>query len=475
MSGGATPVTLKRKRRFSQSDAHYIEHVRKKLGLERHDGIRRHDHDVNSRAAYLLGVSRASVGRVMKNGVESFPADTTPEIRQREGEVEKEHIMAVKEAYITYVTEKRRRPTYRQLFASVTADENWPFGMTTLFNQLKKIGFVERRKRNYDDVTHANPAFVLQRQRYLEMIEAARAEGRKIYYQDESWINAHMQRHKEMQMPEWGEGLDASIPDPKSGKGARSILCGIGSADDSNGFLDGSFLLYRGRHSNKSDDYHTDMNSDVFLDWMKTSVMPKMPKRPAKATIVIDRASYHMVRTEATHMPSSTSKKSDLVDWLEKKGVRIPVPGTDPDSRRPQLVEYRIARKKGRECMGVTKRYLWELVKKNKIPPRYKVVKLVESFPNTDVTVIFLPVHHPELNPIELMWNQIKSYVRSNNVGLNQAAAEDLVREKVAVLDQESWQKCLKHVLKVEEAYKKEQLLEDEDEIEIECENEEEE
>ena len=326
---------------------------------------------------------------------------------------------------------------------------------------------VVQRTRNYDDVTHANPAFVLQRQRYLAKIADAREEGRLIYYQDESWINAHMQRHKEMRMPEWDEDLDVDIPEPKSGKGARSILCGIGSADDPNGFLGDTFLLYRGKKSNKSDDYHTDMNADVFLDWMEKKVLPAMPKLPQKAAIIIDRASYHMTKTDGTRMPVKDDTKGAIVDWLEKKGIVIPHPDWD-GTGRATIVPYRAVRKNGAACMGCTKRYLWTVVQENRIIPRYKVVDLVEKYPRTDIKVIILPVHHPELNPIELMWNQIKYHVRSNNVELRQEAAEGLVKEKVASLKQDAWTACLRHVRKVEDLYRKEEEMEDEGILDVE-------
>ena len=44
--------------------------------------------------------------------------------------------------------------------------------------------------------------------------------------------------------------------------------------------------------------------------------------------------------------------------------------------------------------------------------PKYEIVRLGEQF---DIPVIFSPVSHPELNPIEDMWAITKTVVRSRN------------------------------------------------------------
>ena len=472
-------ATKKRKRRLTRTDAEYISHVNGLLRKEKELGHRDNCNDITERTGYLLGVSMSSVTKVVREGVTSFPADNTSESRARAGIVTQEEVIALKGKYAAFIAERKRKPTYRELYAIAQASGEWPYSMKTMFYTMRDLGFKQKPKKTYGEATQESPTIVLQRQRYLAMIAEAREEGRAIYYQDESWINAHMQRHKEMAVEAWDDDIDMSgIVKPKSGKGGRSILCGIGSAGDPNGFLKDSFLLYRGRNSNKSDDYHTDMNADVFLDWMESKVMPNIPKLPAKCAIVIDRASYHLTKTEATQMPRSSDTKGQLVDWLEGKGIMIPDPAYEPPEggvRRAPSVPYRIARKKGRECRGCTKAYLWSLVKANGIPPRYKVAKLVENYPNTDCKLIILPVHHPELNPVELMWCQIKKHVRAENVDLNQTKAEALVLKKVGLLKQESWQNCQRHVLKVEKNYNDITELEDNDELPLDYEYEDEE
>ena len=197
-----------------------------------------------------------------------------------------------------------------------------------MFLTMRDNGFSCQRSRTYSSFTHERREIVLQRYIYLDRVEKARQEGRWIYYQDESWVNANLKSTKEMGNADWDMDIpDGTTPPPKSGKGARSILCGVGSADDPNGFLKDSFLLFRGSKSNKSADYHTEMNADVFIDWIKTKVVPNLPRLPVKCALVIDRAPYHMTCTPETAPPSSSANKGELVDYCEKRGILIPQPG----------------------------------------------------------------------------------------------------------------------------------------------------
>jgi len=46
---------------------------------------------------------------------------------------------------------------------------------------------------------------------------------------------------------------------------------------------------------------------------------------------------------------------------------------------------------------------------KHRPTPRYLVQDLAEEF---DVSIIFSPVAHPELNPIEMVWGTVKDALR---------------------------------------------------------------
>ena len=59
--------------------------------------------------------------------------------------------------------------------------------------------------------------------------------------------------------------------------------------------------MFRGSKSNKSANYHTEMNHAVFYDWLKTKVFPELQKRKRKCVVVLDRANYHTELTPDTH------------------------------------------------------------------------------------------------------------------------------------------------------------------------------
>ena len=83
------------------------------------------------------------------------------------------------------------------------------------------------------------------------------------------------------------EKMDEAFVVP-SGKGERSILCQIGSGDSR--LLSGCMLLFRGMKSNKSNDYRTEMNWNVFSDCCEKKVFPAMQVAGKKSVLVLDRA-----------------------------------------------------------------------------------------------------------------------------------------------------------------------------------------
>ena len=56
-----------------------------------------------------------------------------------------------------------------------------------------------------------------------------------------------------------------------------------------------------------------------------------------------------------------------------------------------------------------------------------------------------------ELNPIELIWAQVKDYVTRNNTTFNIKDVKRLLVEAVQSITSKQWQKCIKHVTENEE------------------------
>ena len=123
------------------------------------------------------------------------------------------------------------------------------------------------------------------------------------------------------------------------------------------------------------------MDCVVFEKWFKTLLQ----KLSQPSIIVMDNASYHSRRT--TTYPTSKWKKAQLQEWLTSNSI----PWT-ADMLRPEI---------------------WRLVKHHR--PRHSEYVCDEMASLHGHRVLRLPPYHSELNPIELVWGQVKGYVSRNN------------------------------------------------------------
>ena len=65
-----------------------------------------------------------------------------------------------------------------------------------------------------------------------------------------------------------------------------------------------------------------------------------------------------------------------------------------------------------------------------------------------------MPHRHCCLNPIELSWNNLKQYVRDNNVTFKENDVYNLILDFMGALDTELAMSYFKHVEKVEQMFK---------------------
>ena len=59
----------------------------------------------------------------------------------------------------------------------------------------------------------------------------------------------------------------------------------------------------------------------------------------------------------------------------------------------------------------------------------------------------FAAAYHCELNPIEMIWAQLKLYVRQRNTTGKIKDVEKLVLEGIDSITPEDWQNCIRHVI----------------------------
>lgn len=177
-------------------------------------------------------------------------------------------------------------------------------------------------------------------------------------------------------------------------------------------------LVFEGK---KQGDYHTEMNSTVFLEWFERLCMAL--NEPS--CIVLDNASYHNTRTDDTISPTSSAKKAELQAWLTERDIAF------------DLV--------------MTKAELYEIVKRNKPAIVYKSDEIAWKWGHT---VLRTPVRQCELNPIELIWARVKYHIAKNNTTFRLGDVKRLVYEAFDSVTPDLWKKCCQRVIDIENQYR---------------------
>lgn len=96
-----------------------------------------------------------------------------------------------------------------------------------------------------------------------------------------------------------------------------------------------------------------------------------------------------------------------------------------------------------------TKAHLMERVKA--IKSDYQSYVTDEMAKEKGIAVVRLPPYHCELNPIELVWADVKGYVARNNTTFKFTDVKKLLKDGLSAVTTEKWKNCVNHVLKIEE------------------------
>ena len=306
---------------------------------------------------------------------------------------------------------RKEFPTLDKLLKILREEINFRGGRTTLFRFLKKLGF-RYKKQDGRKFLVERAEVVMLRHQYLRKMKKIRKEkpAANIFYLDETWINSnHTPKKCWVDKDEKG-GVNVPI-----GKGKRLIVVHAGGH---NGFIPEAKLCFVSKSN--SQDYHDEMNGKHFEEWIETKVLPNLPKG---SVIVMDNASYHSVRSEKA--PTSNSKKEDMKNWLLQNNVSVPE--------------------------KINKKDLYELVKIHK--PRLPKYRIDEMAREHGHQIIRLPPYHCDLNPIELIWAQIKDYVAKHNKDFNIKTIEKLYEEALSKVSDKDWQNAIRHVMELENSY----------------------
>lgn len=306
---------------------------------------------------------------------------------------------------------RNEQPTIRKLVHVVNSDETLGNYKKSKFHSiLRELGFCYL-KRNRSILLERDD-LIKWRQSYLLDIQRYREQRRKIYYLDETWVNEGHTRSKcwldttvKSAKDAFLRGLSVGLSNP-SGKGKRLIILHIGNED---GFVDGGALVFE---SNKTSDYHEEMTGAVFNDWFEQVLELLEPG----SVIVLDNASYHSVKKE--RIPTSSANKSTIQQWLNSKGIVY----EETDLKKDLLATV------------------------NTIRADYDQYIIDDMAKSKGFKVLRLPPYHCELNPIELIWADIKSRVAQCNTTFKLTDLKLLLEEAMSRITPDVWKKCCLHV-----------------------------
>lgn len=234
---------------------------------------------------------------------------------------------------------------------------------------------------------------------------------------DETWLNEGHAKNKvwidcniNSRRQAFLDGFSTGLKNP-SGKGRRLIVTHIGSEE---GFLENGLLIFEGK---KTTDYHDEMNATVFEDWF-AKILNCLP---TNCVVVMDNASYHSRKTEK--VPTTSWKKADIQEWLRNKNIPF-----EEDMIKLELLS---------------------LVRMHK--NKYNLYVIDEMAKDKNMVVLRLPPYHCELNPIELIWAQVKNEVAAKNTTYKLADVKELLKKSIQNVTAANWANCVSHVLKEED------------------------
>ncbi|XP_037523570.1 uncharacterized protein LOC119400579 [Rhipicephalus sanguineus] len=315
-----------------------------------------------------------------------------------------------------YTYWRNREPERSVEDMSKFVDDMLGVGEKTVF----RIGF-KHEKRSRNSLLSDRNDITDWRNRYLRDVERYRAEGRKIFYLDETWVTAGhtrsivwtdtvVQKRGRLFAPsKWPD--DGSKP---SGKAQRLIVTHIGSED---GLVDGCLDVFRGQ---KTGDYHEEMDGNRFEGWFK-DVLQKLP---AGSVIVLENVPYHSRRGEK--LPMTAWKKEEIQEWLTSKKITY-----------------------GNRMI---KKQLLELVAS--VKSRFLSYIVDDTAARAGRIVLRRPPYHCEFNPIELVWAKVKNGVAADNRDFKLSTVDAILRYKIKQVTAGGWRKSIQHVMDLEAKFR---------------------
>ncbi|KAG5898160.1 hypothetical protein JTB14_034015 [Gonioctena quinquepunctata] len=279
------------------------------------------------------------------------------------------------------------------------------------------------------------------RRRYLRQIKASREKNVNLIYSDKFRTNIGASVNKEWK--------DTTIKNPRNAfvkglttglkaltqRGPRFVLLHAGTGE---GSVDGAELTFLAEKG--AEDHHDEMDGDLYEDQFESTSIPSLPKCKENV-IVLDNASYH---SREFDFPTKAWNKALIQAWLIEKDIFFV-----EDYFKNKLIDTA-----------------------NAYRAQYGQYKIEAIARKHNIHIVRLPLYHCELNPIEMVWSQVKRYVASHNTDFKHQTVEYLIEEAYRQVTKEQWSNYVNHVEKVEEdMWKVDNLQDDMEPIMVNLEN----
>jgi transposase len=283
------------------------------------------------------------------------------------------------------------------------------FSTRTFKKLLHAVGFCYKRINKRLSIMESERLRV-HRTKFIREIREYGRQKRNIVYLDETWFDTH-----EVLSKGWVDDSGKCQLNVPPARGKRVIILHAGNED---GWVNNGLLLSAKNISKSSADYHQDMDSKLFEKWFKNNLVPNLSPR---SIIVMDNASYHS--RQQFKIPNTGSKKAEIIQFMEIRDLNIPE--------------------------KATKTELLNLIKNSSVD-KTKTFYCDSYAAEQGHTVLRLPPYYCVLNPIELVWSQLKHGIRkSNKTPHLSPTVIEVIREEVSKINQNLWINCVNHVKKI--------------------------
>ncbi|GBO17964.1 hypothetical protein AVEN_81248-1 [Araneus ventricosus] len=379
------------------------------------------------RASELTGLSASTLFKIekeAKSGILQTPGKKRPNAvgkRTRLNTYDSFTLQSIRRRVHSFY-KRNEIPTVKKLLNDLNNEANilqQKISERTLCRLLNDIGFSFKKRRRQSALIERDD-IIAWRRKYLRDIKLYKEQQKIIYYLDETWVNAGISTTKVWQdktikscSDARRKGLSTGLKGP-SGKGGRLIITHVGSE---RGFVNDAADIFS---SKKTKDYHEEMDGNHFESWFKSKLIPKLEPN---SIIVMDNASYHSVKEEK--LPTQSWRKKGIQEWLTNKNIPW---GSD-----------------------LLKLELLQIVStvKHKFDG-YRIDKIASE---TGHKVLRLPPYHCELNPIELIWAQVKGYIARQNQTFKLPEVKNLLLEALDKVSGNDWKNAVAHVTKIEKEF----------------------